>query len=119
MFGEHFDIVQIPYYLQMLRAALVIVVQSLRIHQAKSLGMAVSPLRKTLFARVLVIADMAFLFFGMMAVGVSAGSDPVIPRDEVLMTIRLAFTLSALSGITAEGLLMATMTRTKHRGWHG
>ena len=115
--STHFDIVQVPYYLQMLRAAMVAAIQLLRIHQAHHYHVAVSPLQRTVAARWLKVVDMAFLFLAFMAVGVSAGRDPVIPRDEVLMVIRLSFTVSAVCGIVAEALLLALMARAG--GEHG
>jgi hypothetical protein len=113
---NHFDVVQVPYYLQMLRAALVAAVQVLRIHQARRYGMAISPLQSVIAARWLKLIDMAFLFLGFMAVGVSAGRDPVMPRDEVLMVIRLTFLISAVAGIVAETIMLTTMVRSKHGG---
>lgn len=112
----HFEIVQVPYYLQMLRAALFGVVALLIARQVAHHGIT-GVQRRGMFiaAELLCIFDAVFAFGAFGAVGISAGQEPVIPRDEVLLAIRILFTASAACGITAQVLLMLSMARLEHQ----
>ena len=109
-----FDWVQLPYYLQMARAAMVggvafLVARQLAHHRVTGLHRR----RLAQAGEALTVFDAAFAIVAFGAVGVSAGSNPVIPRTDVLITIRLFFTASALCGIVAQALLFSSMARVE------
>lgn len=112
---NHFDIVQIPYYLQMLRAAMFGLVALLIARQVAHTGIT-GLQRRTMVvvAELMLVADAVFAFVAFGAVGISAGQQPVIFRDDVLMVIRACFSASAVLGIAAQVLLMVSMARMAH-----
>lgn len=108
----HFDGVQIPYYLQMLRAALFGVTGLLIARQVAHYGITGLHRRNmVVIAELMIVVDAAFAFVAFGAVGVSAGGHPMVARNDVLAVIRAGFTLSAIAGITAQVLLMSSMAR--------
>lgn len=109
---NHFDIVQIPYYLQMLRAAMFALIALLIARQVAHSGIT-GLQRRTMvvMAELMMVADSVLLFIAFGAVGISAGGRPMILRDDVLMVIRACFSASAIIGIAAQVLLLVSMAR--------
>jgi hypothetical protein len=110
----HFDLVQLPYILQMLRAAFVGVVWLLIAREMAHTGRTGLGRRNmVVVAGVLTMFDAWAAFIAFAAVGVSAGTEPLVARADVLTVIRAGFTASALCGITAQALLLGSMARVE------
>lgn len=109
----HIDVVQVPYLLQMLRVAMLGTVSLLFAKQVAMHGSAgIQHRNLAVIGELLLVFDAVCAFFAFSAVAVSAGATPLIPRIDVIISIRVFFTVSALCGITASIMRMASLARS-------
>ena len=111
---DRFDVVQIPYYLQVARSAMMVFVAILIARQLQ-IGQHCIFQRPT-FAipgQYLVAFDYLTLLIAIGLVGVSAGRAPSLDRDSILLTIRVLLLIGAIIGIIGQSLLIASMAQER------
>ena len=112
---DRFDVVQIPYYLQVARTAMMVFVALLIAWQLHARKHCI--FHRPAFAipgQYFTAFDLFTWLVAVGLVGVSAGRNPILDRDHLQLTIRILLFIGAIAGIIGQSLLIASMTKRKN-----
>ena len=117
---DRFDVVQIPYYLQVARTAMMVFVAVLIARQLQSGQNCIFQRRRfAIPGQYLTAFDLFTWLIAVGLVGVSAGRNPILDREHIQATIRVLLLIGAIVGIIGQSLLIAGMTEESKAASNG